>query len=196
MKIASGIVFLAAAAALGQNSGVSVRLDRPGGILYAKIGGTDKKVADSAQKAWVISEGRTVAYSAADGAGGNDNEGQSLYLYDIQTGQNRKVMAEYFMVDEVREARTSTGKQALLALMSDTSLDAYHVAVIDPGRGEVFCEDGAKIGSVDGDKLVLAYYGDDDWDLLRDNQEVKPQKTEEFDLKALLGRDVMTNQRH
>jgi len=191
------VLLVATAAAMAQDGGgVKARLDKPGGALYATIGGAEKKVAESAQKAWVAGEGRTIAFSGKDGAGGYENEGQSLYLYDTRTGQSRKVMAEYFVIEDVKEARTSTGKQVLLALMSDSNLDAYHVAVIDPDRGEVFCEDGAKISTVEGDNLALAYYGDDDWDALRDKQDVKPQKIQQYDLKELLAKAVMTNQRN
>ena len=188
------IVFLAAAMAMAQTSPVTTRLDKPGGPLYATISGNQKKVADSAEKAWVISDGRTIVFSNKDGAGGYENEGQSLYVYDTSTAASRKVMAEYYVIEEVREARTSAGKPVLIAVMTDSGMGAYHVAVIDPERGEVFCEDGAKIGSLQGDTMMLAYYGDDDWDALHDNQDVKPQKTQQFDLKELLAREVMTNQ--
>lgn len=172
---------------------VTTRLDRPGGALYATIGGSERKIADSAQKAWVLHDNQAILYSALDGAGGNDNEGQSLWLYEAQSGNRRKLMAEYYLIDSVKEAATSSGKNALLVEMMDTNIDAVHVAVVDPARGEVYCEDGAKLAAVDGDTITLAFYGDDDWDNLGDHPDIKPQKTEKRDLKELLAREVMTN---
>jgi hypothetical protein len=183
-----------AVAAQTQSATVTTRLDHPGAALYATIGGTERKIADSAEKAWVLRHGLDVVYSGRDGAGGYENEGQSLYIFNTETGDRRKVMSEYYMVEAVREADTSTGKTALLVEMTDRNIDASHVAVVDPARGEVFCEDGAKLKGVVGDAITLAYYGDDDWDALPDNPGMKPQKTEEFDLKKVLERPVMTNQ--
>jgi hypothetical protein len=174
---------------------VTTRLDHPGGVLYATIGGSERKVADAAEKAWVLHDNHGILYAGRDGAGGNDNEGESLWLYEVQGGARRKLMAEYYVVNEVKEAPTTNGKSALLVEMMDTNIDAMHLAVVDPTRGEVFCEDGAKLASVDGDNITLAFYRDDDWDNLHDNPDIKPQKTEKHDLKELLARDVMNNAR-
>src|SRR5919106_1421479 len=48
------------------------------GSLFVTIGGTEKKITDQAQQAWIINRGRHVVYSSSDGAGGFENEGQSL----------------------------------------------------------------------------------------------------------------------
>ena len=188
-----GAVLLCAGVALAQTGGVTTRLDRPGGPLYASIGGGEKKIADSAEKAWVIADGQAIVYSGKDGAGGYEQEGQSLYRYDVKSGDRTKIMAEYFVVQNVREARTTDGKPALLVDMVDGGMGASHLAVVDPARGEVFCEDGARLGGIQGDTITLNYYGDDDWDMLNDNQEVKPQKTEQYDLRQVLTRAVMKN---
>jgi|SRR5579884_2234491 len=186
-------ILLCAAIAAAQTGGVTTRLERPGAPLYATIGGGEKKIADSAEKAWVVGDGQAIVYSGKDGAGGYEHEGQSLYRYDVKSGDRAKLMAEYFVVQNVKEARTSDGKPALLVDMVDGGMGASHVAVVDPARGEVFCEDGARLTSVQGDTMTLAYYGDDDWDALNDNQEVKPQKTETYDLRQVLTRAVMKN---
>jgi hypothetical protein len=191
------LLLIGSAAALAQTSPpVTTRLDHPGAALYATIGGSERKVADSAEKAWVLKDNSAVLYSGRDGAGGNDNEGQSLWLVDAKTGDRRKLMAEYYVINEVKETPTTNGKTALLVEMMDTNIDAQHVAVVDPARGEVFCEDGAKVAALDGDTITLAFYGDDDWDALADHPEIKPQKTEKHDLKELLAGQVMTNARN
>ncbi|HZU27849.1 MAG TPA: hypothetical protein VFA04_20125 [Bryobacteraceae bacterium] len=192
-RLALALVFGVCVASAQTPQSVTTRLDHPGGPLYATIAGSERKVADSAEKAWVLHDNSGVLYSGRDGAGGNDNEGQSLWFYDAKSGDRRKLMAEYYVVNDVKEAATTTGRSALLVEMMDTNIDAIHVAVVDPARGEVFCEDGAKLASVDGDTINLAFYGDDDWDNLADHPDIKPQKTEKHDLKELLAREVMSN---
>src|SRR5215213_4329434 len=63
------------------------------GPLYVTIGGKERKIAEEAVAAWIIQGGRRVVYSGRDGAGGFENEGQSLRIYDARTGQPRKIMA-------------------------------------------------------------------------------------------------------
>jgi len=49
------------------------------GALFVTIAGTEKRVTDQAQQAWIINGGRHVVYSSSEGAGGFENEGQSLH---------------------------------------------------------------------------------------------------------------------
>ena len=72
------------------------------GALFVTIGGTEKKITDQAQQAWMINRGRHVVYSSSEGAGGYENEGQSLHLYDVETGNQKRIMSHYFMVQTVR----------------------------------------------------------------------------------------------
>ena len=101
-----------------------VRIEMQGiyGPLFIKIAGREKKITDQAQQAWIINRGRHVVYSSSEGAGGFENEGQSLHLYDVDTGNHKQIMSEYFMVDTVKEVVTSKKKRALLVAMSDGGL--------------------------------------------------------------------------
>src|SRR5215216_454110 len=83
---------------------VRVEMDGIYGALFITIGGREKKVTDKAQQAWIINGGRHVVYSSSDGAGGFENEGQSLHLYDVGAGKHKRILFEYFMVDKVEEA--------------------------------------------------------------------------------------------
>src|SRR5229473_600246 len=79
----------------------SVRVERAArgpGLLYASIGDKEEKIADRALGAWIIDGGRRIVYSGTDGAGGYENEGQSLRVYDIRTGRRKKILAEYFVI--------------------------------------------------------------------------------------------------
>ena len=165
------------------------------GPLYVTIGGKERKIADEAVAAWIIQKGRSVVYSGRDGAGGFENEGQSLRIYDARTGKQRKIMAEYYGVDEITEMTTSKNKTALLVEMSDGGLGASYLAVVDPARGEVFFRRWTKIISRRGDIIVIGHYKENDWEkFLEDNNaKVTPYKRERQNLNIILRRRLIFN---
>ena len=165
------------------------------GALFVTIAGTEKKVTDQAQQAWIINGGRHVVYSSSEGAGGFENEGQSLHLYDVDTGNHKRIMSEYFMVETVKEVITSNKKRALLVTMEDGGLGASYVAVIDPLRGEVFFRRWARILANKGDTIVLGFYREADWGELEPGKKVRPYKTERHNLKLLLRRPLIVNKK-
>ncbi|MDX6694464.1 MAG: hypothetical protein QOF02_2067 [Blastocatellia bacterium] len=170
----------------------AARVDTSGGSfhgpLYVTIGGAERKIADEAIAAWIIQGGRQVVYSGRDGAGGFENEGQSLRSYDARTGKRRKLMAEYVGITKVEEATTSGNGTALLLEMADGGLGASYVAVVDPRRGELFFRRWAKIISRQGDIIVIGYYREADWDKLNEdaNARLKPYKRERHNLNTIL----------
>ena len=177
-----------------------VRVDKAAvfGPLFVTIGGKETKISDEAQQAWIINGGEHVVYSSSKGAGGYENEGQSLHRYDIATGKHRRIMSEYYMVDDVKEVVTSNKKRALLVTMSDGGLGASYVAVVDPWRGEVFFRQWARILSQKDDAIVLGRYRENDWEQLNSggDAKVRPYKRERYDLKSLLKRRVIVNKRY
>jgi hypothetical protein len=166
------------------------------GALFVTIAGTEKKITDQAQQAWIINGGKHVVYSSSEGAGGFENEGQSLHLYDVDTGNHKRILSEYFMVEAVKEVITSNKKRALLVTMGDGGLGASYVAVVDPWRGEVFFRRWARILSNKGDTIVLGFYRESDWgDELESGKKVRPYKRELHNLKSLLRRPVIVNEK-
>ncbi len=165
------------------------------GPLYANIGGRRKKVADVAIMAWPFEGGRKIVYSTPDGAGGFENEGNGLYVYDVRTERRRKVMSEYFMVTDLSEARTRTGRAVLLVTMGDGGLGASYFAVVDPQRGEVFFRRWARLTNRRGDNITLGFWGADAWeDAASDGTpRTKPQRTERHNLNTILRRRVIYN---
>ncbi len=177
-----------------------VRVDNEGqmyGPLFITSGGQEKQITDQAQQAWIINNGWQVVYSSSDGAGGFENEGQSLHRYDVRTGARKRILAEYFAVDTVEEVVTSTKQRALLVTMADGGLGASYVAVVDPRRGEVFFRRWSRIMSRKGNVIVLGFYREDDWEKLDGDQatKVRPYKTERHNLNTLLRRRVIVNKR-
>ena len=164
------------------------------GSLFVTIGGTEQKISDQAQRAWIINQGRYVVYSSSEGAGGYENEGQSLHLYDVQTGNQKRILSHYFMVETLKEVVTTRNKRALLVTMEDGGLGASYVAVVDPRRGEVFFRRWARIVAHKGDTIVLGFYKEEDWGEL-DASKMRPYKKERHNLNSLLRRSVIVNKK-
>ena len=194
------IVTLLSGAAVAQTSGpratkVRVEMRDIYGALFVTVAGTEKKVTDQAQQAWIINGGRHVVFSSSDGAGGFENEGQSLHLYDVEKGKHKRIMSEYFIVEAVKEVTTSNQKRALLVTMADGGLGASYLAVVDPARGEVFFRRWVRILANKGDTIVLGFYREGDWEKLDAGKKVRPYKTERQNLKSLLQRRVIVNKK-
>src|SRR5215510_7587917 len=165
------------------------------GALFVTIAGTEEKVTDQAQQAWIINGGRHVVYSSSEGAGGYENEGQSLHLYDLDTRNHKRIMSEYFMVQRVKEVITSNQKRALLVTMEDGGLGASYLAVVDPWRGEVFFRRWVRILANNGEIIVLGFYREDNWEELDTGKKVRPYKRESHNLKTLLLRPIIVNKK-
>jgi len=174
-----------------------VRLDIQSiyGALFVTIAETEKKVTDQAQQAWIINGGRQVVYSSNEGAGGFENEGQSLHVYDVGAEKHKRIMSEYFMVDKVTEVVTSNKKRALLVTMEDGGLGASYFALVDPLRGEVFFRRWVRILSRQSDTIVLGFYRERDWDEMLQGKKVRPYKRERHNLNSLLRRPVIVNKK-
>jgi hypothetical protein len=164
---------------------------RHAGALYAHIGGKDVRIADQAIAAWILDKGQKIAYSAADGAGGYENEGQSLRIYNVRGGMRRKVLSAYYMIEKVSELKTKRGKQALLVELRDGGLGASHLAVVHPRRGQVFLRKQVKLLERQGDVIVIGHYHEADWERMTDDNPIPPYKTERYDVDALLRRPAV-----
>lgn len=179
-----------------------------GGVLFITVNGKQQKIAEQANDVWLINDGKQVVYSGRDGAGGFENEGQSLRIYDVNTGKTRKIMSEYSIIVGLSAKRLSNGQYVLLVRMEDGGLGASYFAAVDPKRGEVFHRSAAEIIEAKGDKVKLGFYKEDDWENIYSQRgdsefnnktafptptKVKPYKTESVDLKRILKNKVIYN---
>ena len=194
LVIVSAFYLPANAAQTSEPRATKVRIDMRDiyGALFVTIAGTEKKITDQAQQAWIINRGQHVVYSSSEGAGGYENEGQSLHIYDVKTGTQKQIMSEYFMVETVKEVITSNKKRALLVTLEDGGLGASYIAVVDPWRGEVFFRRWARILSHKGDTIVLGFYREADWGL-EPERKMRPYKRERHNLNLILRRPVIVN---
>ncbi len=180
-----------------------------GGKLYITVAGRERKIYNEAFEAWLINDGRDVVFSSHDGAGGFENEGQSLRIYNVATRSIRKILSETVGIVAVQEVKTSTGATALLVAMGDGGLGGSYFAVVDPKRGEVFFRRWAEVTAINGDNITLANYRADDFEAINDERgwkpgpsnqviaktKVTPYKIETHDLKRLLRNRVIYNRR-
>lgn len=152
-------VSILALAAPGRAEPLKPRITPAGqvyGDLKVTIGGADKTLADHVWKYWLFDGGRTLLWAGSDGAGGYENEGQSLWRYDARTGRKKKLGAFTYMINAVREARSRRGKRGFVASMSDGGLGAPHVAVVREGGGVVWQETVARLAAIRNGRIAVA----------------------------------------
>jgi hypothetical protein len=131
------------------------------GNLRATISGQQKNVTNSAFKAWIVEGGKAVLWSAPDGAGGYENEGQSLWRYEAKNGQKYKLAADYFMIESVREVKPNSGKLAYLMALRDGGLGAPLLALVDPKRGVVWRQQMARLTAIRNGRLAVGLVTED-----------------------------------
>ena len=180
-----------------------------GNRLYITVNGRERNISNQALEAWIIDDGKSVAYSWTDGAGGFENEGQSLRIYDVRTGTTRKILSEYMGIVALTPVRLTTGELALLIKMADGGLGGSYFAVVDPKRGEVFYRRWAEVTEITGDRITLAFYDPENWDEINEARswkqedpntvvsttKVKPIKVERHDLKRVITMPVLNKKR-
>lgn len=148
------------------------------------------------------SAGAQVAYSALDGAGGYENEGQSVWIVEVASKQRRPVMREYAQVREIREVRAADGTALLVVRTEDGGAGMSHIAVVDPRRGQVARIPRSLVAKVEGDTIELhSWNGEAPWSepggrdpatgLLR----APPESTTRISLTELASRPTMENPR-
>jgi len=165
------------------------------GPLFVIIGKSECRLSEKALKAWIVGGGKKVVFSTPGGAGGYENEGQSLQLYDLASDTQRAVLSEYFAITGVEEVRTRGGREALIVEMRDGGLGASHIAVVDPNRGEVFVEHKAMVVSRRGDVLTLGYFHDNEWEFMARGESVQPYSTRSYNINSLLNKKTIVRER-
>lgn len=164
---------------------------KTGGALFVTIDGKEKQIAKKAVAAWIIERGRRLAYTTLEGVSGMGTGG-TLAVYDVQTNQHKKLATSDDDFENLKEARSSDGKTALLLEQADAEMCSPTVLVIDPTRGPVFSENPAQLLSIRGDIILLGYFKEAEWEKNCEGKKMKPYKTKPFSLSALLKRRVIT----
>lgn len=148
------------------------------------------------------SAGAQVAYSALDGAGGYENEGQAVWIVDVGDKHRRAVMREYTQVREISEIRLADGRGLLVVRLEDGGAGMSHIAVVDPLRGQVARVPRSLVAKVEGDTIELhSWDGEAPWtdpaarDSLSGLLKAPPARITRLSLSELIARPVMQNPR-
>jgi len=171
------------------------------GKLFVTVNDEKRKIVDEALKAWIINNGKEVVFSQADGSRGFEGTGNSLSIYEVQTGKIRQILADHFVIDGITETELSNGKRALLIRSDLHEGNEKVVAVVDPKRGEVFVKSPAGLFALKGDFMALNLDNDESEEPEVENnesafdlpQKKKPLKLKKYDLKKLLKKKVIYN---
>lgn len=110
----------------------------------------------AALRAWVTDNGSEIAWVGRDGAGGYENEGESLHLSPADApGEDRLVVRETFMIEDVHDLRWNGEGRLMLVRMRDGGAGNPHLVVVHPLRGPVYRALNAVVGQ-EGDNLLVA----------------------------------------
>lgn len=174
------------------------------GELVIEVDGKEITISDYSNEAWIVEKGKAIVFTGADGQGGYENEGQSLWMYNAVTKQKSKILSHYYMINAFGERTLSNGKTVFLVKMSDGGLGASYISVIDPERGEVFSRQQAEFIEIKGDKVTIGFYKEGDWEgmwredvseqLIPKRKNPRPFKKETFNLSEVINNDVIFNE--
>jgi hypothetical protein len=178
-----GLMLLALGPALAapDHAVTATRLEPPGPLFVTKDG-REEKIADLAYGAWILRDGRDVAYAGEGGADGYENEGQGLFLYDVARGTSRRLYAAPFQIDSVDWVALGKAAGVFLVSMHDGGLGASHFAIVDERSGRVALRRRAAILDRQGEVLTIGYYRIEDWG----RADAKPIRTERRNIRAFL----------
>lgn len=137
---------------------VRVVAENEPGPVVAVIDGKERRVAEQAWKAWLAEAGRAVLYSGTDGAGGFEDEGHSLYRYDVASGDRRKLLAADALIHEVTEARSRAGRLVYVVSLRDGAVGGPSTSILDPARGELHRQRDAAFDRAADGLVILSLY--------------------------------------
>jgi len=163
----------------------------PAGQIYGELkvtdSGAEKTLADHVWKFWQTDGGRTLLWAGSDGAGGYENEGQSLWRYNSLTKRKRMLAAFVYTIHSVREARSRSGKRGFVLTMFDGGLGAPHLAVVRDGGGVAWQKSVARLAAIRNGRIAVAVMHTRDIPGTDDTSQVPVLRMIYRDLDALLG---------
>ena len=173
------------------------------GNLKILVKGKEVNLNENVGLAKIINGGKDIIYDGGinSGSGGYENEGETLWIYNVKHKNKRKVLSAYYMIDALFEAKLSNGKSAIVVRMSDGGAGNSYISVVDPNRGEVFFRKLAEVIEIKGDNITLGIFESESWDYDATTEEdkfkrkdnifllktsPKPNKKEKYNLKKII----------
>jgi hypothetical protein len=128
-----------------------------GPLVVTRPDGRVDTVRVAARRAWLLDEGRQVAWSSGAGAGGYENEGEALHLAPADSLVDIPPIArEVFPILDVTEIDAPDGTPWLVLAMQDGGAGFPHVAIVAPGRGTVYRAIRGRFAGADSAGLTIA----------------------------------------
>lgn len=128
-----------------------------GPLLVTRADGRVDTVAVAARRAWLLDEGRQVAWTSGNGAGGYENEGEALHVAPADSlGEVSPIAREVFPILDVTEIDAPDGTPWLVLGMQDGGAGMPHVAIVAPGRGTVYRAIRGRFAGTDSTGLAIA----------------------------------------
>lgn len=128
------------------------------GEAMARIGDRGISVGSGALRVWLLDDGKFVGYSTPEGAGGYENEGEALFLYDIRAKHCQEALREVFPIQEVVTARSRAGRLFFVVRMRDGGLGAPHLGIVYQRRGYVWRAPFTELVLIEGGRAMIAQY--------------------------------------
>ncbi|HEX8550067.1 MAG TPA: hypothetical protein VF681_00790 [Abditibacteriaceae bacterium] len=131
------------------------------GDLIVTVAGKDKTLARDVRAFRVFDKGRTLLWIGFDGAGGFENEGQSLWRLDSATGRSRKLLAETYEIDAFQEARGRSGRRVWVLTLGSGGLSWPHIHVIRDNGESLWRQMDAQLYAIKNGRVLLTlFHGD------------------------------------
>jgi hypothetical protein len=128
-----------------------------GPVLVTRANGRVDTLRVAARRAWRLDDGRQIAWSTGEGAGGYENEGEALHVVPADSlGDVAPIAREVFPILDVQEVDAPDGTPWLVLAMQDGGAGFPHVAIVAPGRGTVYRAMRGRFTASDSTGLVIA----------------------------------------
>ena len=149
------------------------------GTLFVVRYGAEREVAQNVWNAWPSQNPDLILYSGTDGAGGYENEGQSLWQYDWKRGNAQKLAALQTMIANVFET-SANGQKLFVVTSNDGGAGFKYVSVIHPTRGLLWEARNVSLSAIRNETLALQ--------ILEMRRNVMSEKMRYVPLKNILAR--------
>lgn len=121
------------------------RKDDGTGVLFVTLtDNSDHKVSEDALNHWISADRQSVFYTVRHGKSGYEREGEALYEFVVATQESRMLFEHDLMIFAVYEAKSKSGRRALIVDMGDGGRGAPDLAIVDPERGRVYTAELAR----------------------------------------------------
>jgi hypothetical protein len=108
------------------------------GPLRVKVGFDDREIHTQVFRFWMSGDDTAVYFAVPHNLSGYEAEGMGVWRWNAEMAEPELVFNDDFVIENVAQVTSPSGREALVVMMTDGGLGAPHVAIADPDRGRVF----------------------------------------------------------